>query len=124
LDAVLPQPTYLQPTLNDAPAIPEEIPSDVEFREGAVMQVLVNRYERDPAARARCVEHYGTKCVVCQSSLSDQYGPEVGGLIHVHHLRALASLGKQSAVDAVRDLRPVCPNCHAVIHAAKVPRTI
>ena len=35
---------------------PEEVPPDEEFEEGAVVQVLVNRYERDPAARERCIQ--------------------------------------------------------------------
>jgi hypothetical protein len=120
----LPQPAYLDNPLENAPLIPEEIPADEEFEEGAVTQVLVNRYERDPAARERCIEHYGTNCFVCGLALADQYGTEVEGLIHVHHLTPIASVGGRSSVDPIRDLRPVCPNCHAVIHSTRPPRTI
>ncbi len=104
--------------------MPEEIPTDEEFEEGAATQVLVNRYERDPAARERCIEHYGTNCIACGVSLAEQYGLEVDGLIHVHHMTPLASVAKRSIVDPVRDLRPVCPNCHAVIHSTRPPLTI
>jgi hypothetical protein len=38
------------------------------------------------------------------------------GLIHVHHSLQLSRVGKDYKVDPVADLRPVCPNCHAVIH--------
>jgi hypothetical protein len=38
--------------------------------------------------------------------------------------RRLASIGTQSSVNPIRDLRPVCPNCHAVIHSTTPPRTI
>jgi 5-methylcytosine-specific restriction enzyme A len=100
------------------------MPGDQKFEEGAAVQILINRYERDPAARERCVTHYGTDCVACGLSLADQYGPEVYGLIHVHHLTPLASVGKRAVIDPVRDLRPVCPNCHAVIHSTTPPRTI
>jgi hypothetical protein len=31
-------------------------------------------------------------------------------------LRPLAEIGKQYKVDPIADLRPVCPNCHAVLH--------
>jgi 5-methylcytosine-specific restriction enzyme A len=31
-------------------------------------------------------------------------------------LKALASVGTKYQVDPVADLRPVCPNCHALIH--------
>jgi 5-methylcytosine-specific restriction protein A len=27
-------------------------------------------------------------------------------------------------VDPIRDLRPVCPNCHLIIHSKKVPFTV
>lgn len=122
LGALLPQPSYVQNATANGLRIPEEIPPDEEFEEGAVVQVLVNRYERDPAARERCIQYYGTSCVVCGLSLGKQYGPEVDGLIHVHHLKPIAS--GQSSVDPVRDLRPVCPNCHAVIHRTNPPLTL
>jgi TPR repeat protein len=35
-------------------------------------------------------------------SLAQRYGPEVNGLIHVHHLTPLANLGARSIVDPVR----------------------
>jgi hypothetical protein len=120
----LPQPAYLNPPTEDESHIPEEISRDEDFTEGAVIQVLVNRYERDQAARERCIKHYGAKCVACGVSLADRYGPEVNGLIHVHHLTPLASVGVESSVDPICDLRPVCPNCHAVIHSTKPPRTV
>jgi hypothetical protein len=110
--------------LKDSKAsVPEEL-TDEEFREGGAVQVLVNRYERDPGARQRCIEHYGDKCVVCNIALSDRYGSEVEGLIHVHHLKPIANVGKNTEIDPIRDLRPVCPNCHAVIHSTKPPKTI
>jgi len=124
LGIVLPQPDYVQVPSSAIRLIPEEIPPDEEFEEGAVTQVLVNRYERDPAARARCIQHYGSACYVCGLALSDTYGEEVAGLIHVHHLTPIASAGGPTAVDPVRDLRPVCPNCHAVIHSVTPPRTL
>jgi hypothetical protein len=120
----LPQPAYLESPNEDMPVIPEEIAPDEEFEEGAVTQVLVNRYERDRAARARCIKHYGTNCIICGLSMEERYGPAVTGLIHVHHIEPISSIGKQALVDPVRKLRPVCPNCHAVIHSTKPARTI
>jgi hypothetical protein len=123
LGIYLPQPAYVEAHTSGAVCIPEEIPTDQAFEEGAAIQVLVNRYERDPAARQQCIDRYGVNCFACGLSLGDLYGPEVNGLIHVHHLTALAAGGTRSSVP-VRDLRPVCPNCHAVIHSTKPPRTI
>jgi 5-methylcytosine-specific restriction protein A len=53
-------------------------------------------------------------------AFAEVYGPEVESLIHVHHLVPLSTVGQQYEVDPIRDLRPVCPNCHAVIHS-RVP---
>ena len=37
--------------------------------------------------------------------------------IHVHHLRPLAAQGTEYELDPIEDLRPACPNCHAMLHA-------
>lgn len=94
-----------------------EVEPGAVFREGAVVRVSVNAYERNLAARRTCIEHYGTSCCICGFNFGRVYGPEVDGLIHVHHLRPLAEVGAEYTVDPVADLRPVCPNCHAVLHS-------
>jgi len=52
------------------------------------------------------------------------YGERGKGFIHVHHLRPLADVGEEYELDPIADLRPVCPNCHAMIHARPVTLTI
>jgi 5-methylcytosine-specific restriction enzyme A len=96
--------------------LPDEVSSVQTYREGAVRTVVVDAYERSPAARLACIKHHGTNCSVCGLDMERRYGPIAAGFIHVHHLRALADIGDSYEVDAVKDLRPVCPNCHAVIH--------
>jgi 5-methylcytosine-specific restriction enzyme A len=123
LKIALPSPDYAE-AVEDSSWITTGRFEDEELLEGAGVQALVNRYERDPTARMRCIQHYGTTCVVCDTSLAERYGSEVDGLIHVHHLSPLAEVGAESSVDPVRDLRPVCPNCHAVIHSVQPARTI
>jgi 5-methylcytosine-specific restriction protein A len=102
----------------------EEVPDAGGFLEGAVQRVLVNAYERDPRAREACLRHHGTSCAVCEFNFGSIYGPMADGFIHVHHLVPLASVGGEYKVNPVSDLRPVCPNCHAVLHLGKEPRTI
>lgn len=96
--------------------IPEELPEGREYLEGASRQILVNAFERSAAARQKCIEVHGTACGICGFDFGAVYGPLADGLIHVHHLRPLSELGSGYVVDPVKDLRPVCPNCHAVIH--------
>jgi predicted HNH restriction endonuclease len=97
---------------------PDELEDEVTetLPEGAAIKRLVNAYERNPLARQKCIEKYGSKCCVCGFSFGASYGQAVDGFIHVHHLRQLSKVGKNYKVDPVADLRPVCPNCHAVIH--------
>jgi 5-methylcytosine-specific restriction enzyme A len=103
---------------------PEEVGRSEAFVEGAVTRVVVNRYERDPRARTACLAHWGYDCVVCGFSFVRRYGSIGKDYIHVHHLVELSSLGRDYEVDAVQDLRPVCPNCHAMLHQRRPALTI
>ncbi len=103
--------------------LPEELPDGVEYQEGAVQQIKVNRYERDKKARAACLSNYGYVCQVCHVKLCDIYGVIAEALIHVHHIKPISELGESYIVDPVKDLIPVCPNCHAVIHLKSPPYT-
>ena len=104
--------------------LPEEVPNDSVFTEGSVQQILINRYERDPRAREECIRHYGTICDLCKFDFVAEYGEVMVGFIHVHHLNPLSSLGADYEVDPILDLRPVCPNCHAVLHRREPPYSL
>jgi 5-methylcytosine-specific restriction protein A len=52
------------------------------------------------------------------------YGEIGNGFIHVHHVVELASVKDEYKVNPVDDLRPVCPNCHAMLHQKKPAYTI
>lgn len=92
--------------------------------EGAVMQVSVNRYERSGYARRLCIDNYGTCCVVCGFDFERVYGEIGRDKIHMHHLVPLSEIRREYRVDPVRDLRPVCPNCHLIIHSRGEPFSI
>ena len=96
---------------------PDEIDQDTTFREGSVVHVLVNAYERNPEARQACIRHYGANCHICGFNFEKAYGPEASGMIHVHHLRPISEIGGEYDIDPIADLRPVCPNCHLVLHS-------
>lgn len=88
----------------------------VEFREGALKRRWVNAYERDDKARAACVAHHGARCQACGFDFAQTYGPLGAGFTHVHHVVPLAQIRQSYKVDPIRDLIPLCPNCHAMIH--------
>lgn len=96
----------------------EETTADT-FIEGATRAVVVNAHERNSKARQACIAHYGYKCVVCGFCFTKTYGAIGEKFIHVHHVRDLASIGCEYEVDPIADLRPVCPNCHAMLHVEK-----
>lgn len=104
--------------------LPDELDAAIPMREGARYQVLVNAYERNPEARRQCIAAHGTDCCICGFSFGAVYGEVAEGYIHVHHVRPLSEVGGEYVVDPVEDLRPVCPNCHAVLHLGGRCRTI
>lgn len=89
------------------------------FKEGKVVQVFVNRYERNQKARQQCIKHHGDKCYVCDFDFGAVYGDIAKGFIHVHHKTQLAEINEEYNVDPINDLIPVCANCHSVIHLTK-----
>ncbi len=97
---------------------PDEVVGD-ELKEGAKRQVTVNAYERNPKARAQCIEHYGNSCYICNFNFHEYYGDLGTGYIHVHHEVDLAHIGETYIVNPINDLKPVCPNCHAMLHKTK-----
>ena len=92
------------------------IEENKEYHEGHVISTIVDKYERSSIARMKCVEHYGCKCIICEMDFAKKYGELGEGFIHIHHMRPLHTIGADYIVDYKRDLIPVCPNCHAMIH--------
>ncbi len=121
LEALAPDPIQ-----NPIPSslFPDEVDSAENYREGSVRRVTVNAYERNDAARQRCIDHYKPTCFICGFDFGNTYGLIVDGLIHVHHLRPLSEIAEEYTIDPVADLRPVCPNCHAVLHSRKPAYTV
>jgi 5-methylcytosine-specific restriction protein A len=100
-------------------------PSEMrEFVEGASARVVVNAYERDAGARDACLDHHGHDCSVCGFDFFATYGDIGRGFIHVHHLTPISKRQGRYKIDPVEELRPVCPNCHAMLHKTDPPLTI
>ena len=60
-------------------------------------------------------------CQVCDMDFKSKYGEVGEGFMHVHHKRPLAMLKANYTVNPLKDLVPVCPNCHAMLHRREPP---
>lgn len=103
---------------------PEEETEPEIHEEGSTATVEVNRYERSKAARKACLGHYGAQCQVCGLRFEERYGEIGEGFIEVHHVVPLSESEVIHEVDPIEDLKPVCPNCHAMLHQESPPLSI
>lgn len=87
-----------------------------EHYEGDKKVRLSTYYERNAKARKECLDHYGYNCKACGFNFEDTYGAIGQNFIHVHHINPVATIGKRYKIDPIKDLIPLCANCHAMIH--------
>ncbi|WP_323776329.1 HNH endonuclease [Leisingera sp.] len=95
--------------------------ANTQFLEGARLDVLQTKYERNAQARAACLAKYGYVCSVCNFDFQATFGEIGREFIHVHHLVPVSARKKTYEINPVTDLRPVCPNCHAMLHKRQPP---
>ncbi len=88
--------------------------------EGAKKTIAVNAYERNLKARELCLSEYGYRCCICNFDFEEFYGKIGAGYIEVHHLKPLNEINEKYQVDPLKDLVPICPNCHAMLHKAGI----
>lgn len=81
-------------------------------------------YDRSPHARQACIEHYGYACCICNFNFGKIYGSLGENYIEVHHLKPVADIGKEYLIDPIKDLRPVCANCHRMLHRQRPPLAV
>jgi 5-methylcytosine-specific restriction protein A len=110
--------------------LPLDSPSEGMFStaegmpEGALIKVEVNRYERSPVNRAACLAHFGTQCQCCGFDFATKYGDLGEGYIEVHHRVPVSQMGDGYVVDPIRDLVPLCGNCHSMVHRVNPPLAV
>lgn len=95
---------------------PDEITDPDKYFEGSKKKITVNAYERNVEARNKSIEFHGLSCFVCSMNFEKIYGAIGIGYIHVHHIKPLHEVEQNYSVDPEKDLFPVCPNCHAMLH--------
>jgi 5-methylcytosine-specific restriction protein A len=113
-----------RPTPVTAFTYPEDLSPYKKYPEGTPQTVTVDRWERSASARKACIEHYGAICRVCKFDFEKLYGEIGRGYMHVHHLVPISKRKEKYEVDPIKGLQPVCPNCHAMLHAGGKVRSI
>ena len=83
--------------------------------EGARVDVVLSKAERDPSLRKRALAHFGLHCQACGLV------PRVAAQIEVHHLDPISEGERRTTLD---DLRPLCRNCHALAHSIYPPMPV
>lgn len=118
--------TKIEKLINDfeielSKCIKEEIEEIDEgaLTEGDLIRFLSTKYERNPKARKACLDYYGYKCKICNFDFASKYGNNFKNIIEVHHIVPLNSIKESYVVNPVKDLIPICPNCHTIIHSKK-----
>jgi 5-methylcytosine-specific restriction protein A len=96
----------------------ERVADEAPAFEGAVLQSVVNRRERNPRNRLLCIRIHGEKCKSCGLDPKKKYGA-AGSIIEVHHLEPLATLVEARPYDPRKDLVPLCPSCHRAAHTRR-----
>lgn len=101
------------------------IPYEELITEGETKTVVTKAYERSRKLRNAAIEHFSRNgiitCDCCGFEFQSFYGEMYGtSCIEIHHLKPIFQYASMSVVqtidEALKNLMPVCPNCHRVIH--------
>jgi 5-methylcytosine-specific restriction protein A len=94
----------------------DDVEADESALEGDATERVSRGYERKPINRDVCLSLKGRRCHCCGFDFAEKYGRDADGFIEIHHRVPVAGMGPGYLVHPVRDLFPVCSNCHSVIH--------
>jgi|TARA_Y100000294_G_scaffold20197_1_gene17193 5-methylcytosine-specific restriction protein A len=107
---------FVDPDAIESDLKSEEIEDGSCKKEGAIKYYYGRKYERDLSNRRKAIEIHGSRCIICQFDFEERYGERGEGFTEIHHIRPLSVLGKEIRIDPLKDLVPVCANCHRMIH--------
>jgi hypothetical protein len=97
--------------------LPYEMEGSIE---GTSTEETSKFYERSKVNRALCLAFHGYDCKACGINMRRTYTDLNNDFIHVHHLNPVASAGVKRP-DPIKDMIPLCPNCHSVAHLRNPP---
>lgn len=95
-----------------------------DFYEGIRRRVSYDIYERNEAARNKCIAFYKATCQLCGFNGKEKYGDIGEGIIHAHHIVSFKENKEIRLTNPEKDLIALCPNCHSLVHKKDPPYTI
>ena len=99
---------------------PQEATKTIE--ESKIQQEKVAQLEDyKTSIKKACLEYYGAICDICGFDYGYTYGEAYENMIEVHNIHQQDSEEILPNTDPVKDLIPVCCNCHKVIHSKQPP---
>lgn len=100
------------------------LPYEMEgVTEGQTVAEMSKTYERSRVNRALCLAYHGYDCKACGTNMRQVYSGLANDFIHVHHLNPVATSGVTKP-DPIKDMIPLCPNCHGAAHLRVPPYTL
>jgi 5-methylcytosine-specific restriction protein A len=62
--------------------------------------------------------------MACNQLMAEVYGQPGTSVIHVHHIVPVSLMSGSKPLNPIRDLVPLCPNCHNVAHRKHPPYSL
>lgn len=95
--------------------------------EGKMRNIITRKYERSSKLRSIACEHYSKNgliiCSACKFDFYSFYGEIGKGYIEMHHIKPIFKYEGQTEkafiLQALKNITPVCANCHRIIHRNK-----
>jgi len=97
------------------------------INEGTQNIVKTKVYKRSSKLRVEAIKYYTEenkiKCKVCCFDFEDFYGEHGKGFIEIHHQKPVYQFDgddtEKTIGQAIKNVIPVCPNCHRMIHRSR-----
>ncbi|MEG1276469.1 MAG: hypothetical protein RSD26_00585, partial [Cellulosilyticaceae bacterium] len=74
--------------------------------------------------KKECLEYYGAICEICGFDYGYTYGEGFESKIDIHHIQATCEEEILLHTDPIKDLIPICHNCHCIVHSKTPPYSV
>lgn len=107
---------------------PHIVDENIIIQQGRQREITSKAYERSDAVRKAAIKRYRREddhivCYICDFDFLEVYGDRGRDYIEIHHEIPLCeNEGEEIEVflhDAVENVKPVCSNCHRMIHRSR-----